>query len=197
MLENELHREENMKLQLIKDAHTYLEGRIKFVDTKASFFMAVLGGFFAIIALSAKEMLLSVGAKSVSPTIEIGFYLLMIVTFLLVIITVCCLLQTIRPTRKFLHMTMEVKHTSGKAQHVMWPSKEGGWPQDPTDFEKRIQSLDTNGILANYEETLYVSLQLIRNVYNRYRVAALLMKFTVVVSGSLFFALLILKLIGV
>lgn len=179
---------DDLRVRFLKDALTYLEARIKLIDNKASIFIAIQAGLFALITYTTTELFwteeLSI-IKSVT-------YAFLAADFVIMSLTILLLVQTIRPSRGLLSLEIPLDQMEME-DYVMWPQK-GGFPKSAKDYRTRIESLDLSRIRANYERAHYITLQLIRIKYRYYRWAAFGMKCMVLWSAIGVVAFSLLKL---
>jgi hypothetical protein len=163
-------------VEFLKDALTYLEARINLIDNKASIFIAIQGGIFAIITYVIKEVFWTDTPSIISSVC----YASLILDSILAAFAILLLVQTIRPTETIFILKGHLNQVKMEG-YVMWPNHE--FPQTAEDYIAKIASLDISKIKANYENAHFTALQIIRNKYKYYRWAVFLMKFMILFSA--------------
>lgn len=174
------------KIEFLKDAIIYLEGRINLVDNKASVLIAIQGGLFVLAAYLTKQVF------QPNPSLISDFYrnillFILFIGFLVTILTISLLIQTIRPSKYFFSLGIPLKKMKVQ-DYLLWPGKEFPW--NPEKFKEKINSLDNSKIRANYERLYYITAQLVRKKYNCYKWAVLGLKMmTLIILGLGLFSL--------
>jgi len=165
---------ENLKYSL-----DYIEGRIKFVDSKASFLIAVQTGIFAALSFIFDKFFFNKAALGCQPYVFISG-----IGFVSAII-ICLLFQTIRPTKSF--FTQNIFSKKERKFGMLWPDMRN--KPDRSSFNENINDYSENDFLEELKNSLYVAQDLVYGKYKYYRYAVLISKYQIFAIGFIFYYL--------
>ena len=166
----------NLVVEFLKYAITYIEARIDLIDNKASILIAIQGGIFAIITYVIKEVFWTDTPSIFS---SVG-YASLILDSILAASAILLLVQTIRPSNDIFSLKGHLNQVKMEG-YVMWPNDE--FPQSAEDYRTKVALLDLSKIKANYENTHFIALQNVRRKLKYYRRAVFLMKLMILFSA--------------
>ena len=162
------------KIEFLKFSISYIENRIKLVDTKANILLAIQIGLLGVLTWFMENLLFS---EKALPVPSWG-YVLVFLSIIFNVYIVLLLLQTLRPTKYLFSKNTVVKDHDTKTW-TMWPQENEIFNKQ--EFSKRISDLTPNIILGEYENSLFAIRQLVGKKYFYYRYAVLVTKAEIIV----------------